>query len=77
VTSERAREDFGTFDSQVDPIAFDRRNRGLGDSRELRKIVLAELLKLTDDPDGLPDGYVNSLAGSTVSLSIWCASHVL
>jgi len=66
VDLERSSEDLGSFDSEVDPISFDGGDRGLRDAGESRKLILAQLLQLTNNPDGFTDGDLYSLTGFPV-----------
>jgi hypothetical protein len=66
VDLECSSEDLGSFDSEVDSISLDSGDRGLRNACEFRKLILAQLLKFTNNPDGLTDGDLNVLPGFPV-----------
>ena len=66
VDLECSSEDLGSFDSEIDSISLDSGDRGLRNACEFRKLILAQLLKFTNNPDGFTDGDLNVLAGFPV-----------
>ena len=66
VDLERASEYLCAFDTQVDPIALDRGDRGLGNPGECSELILAEFLEFTDDSHGLANRNFDPLVGLSV-----------
>jgi hypothetical protein len=64
VTPQRTSENFCPLYTEVHPIPLDGRDGGLRDASELRQLVLAQLLELTHDPDGIPDRDTYPLSGT-------------
>ncbi len=49
---QRSGQNLCPFDSKANPVIFNRRNRGLRYTRELRELILAKFLKLANDAHG-------------------------
>ena len=54
----------GPLDPQVDSTVLDRGDRRLRNPGQLGKLVLTQLLKLTNDANRFPRGYIHGLPGA-------------
>lgn len=70
VTAERSSKHLGALNAQPNPIALDGRQRRLRNATELRELVLAESLKLSDDAYRFAYGNLRALLGRTKILHV-------
>src|SRR6187401_2764737 len=68
VALQSSGQNLGSLHAETNAIILDRGDRRLGDARHFGELVLAHLLKLAKNPDGLPDGHGRTLLGGAVVL---------
>ena len=55
MAAQRIRQYFGAFDTEIDPAVLNRGNRRLRNTRQLRELILAQLLEFANDADRVAD----------------------
>ena len=62
---KRTGKNLCSFDPKTDSVIFNRRDCGLRNACELCELILAELLKLPNDANGLTNAYGHAALGWT------------
>ena len=70
VALQRSRKNFCSFNSKINAIILNRRNRGLRNTRPLRQFILAQFLEFPENPDRFTNRNIYHLSGFSIIFHI-------